>query len=55
MHTVENGSSEVAHELLQEVGLLRRDLVEAITLATRVSLVGRKTSAELSVQDCVAS
>lgn len=51
MHTVENRTGEVTHELLQQVGLLRRDLVEAIALATVVSLGGRETSAELSVDD----
>ncbi len=55
MHTVENRTGEVTHELLQKVGLLRRNFVEAITLATALSLVGGETSAELSVDDCIVS
>lgn len=55
MHTVENGSSEVANELLEQVGLLTGDFVVAITLATGVSVSGGETSAELSVEDCIAS
>jgi len=51
MHTVENRTGEVTDELLQQVGLLRRDFVEAIALATVVSLGSRETSAELSVDD----
>jgi hypothetical protein len=51
-HNVENRTGEVTHELLQEVGLLRGDFVETITLATRLSLRGGETSAELSAQDC---
>lgn len=55
MHTVENRTGEVTHELLQEVGLLRRDFVEAIALATVVSLSGGETGAKLSVDDCIVS
>ena len=51
-HNVENRTGEVTHELLQEVGLLRGDFVESIALATRLSLRGGETSAELSVEDC---
>jgi hypothetical protein len=51
MHTVENGTSEVTEELLEEIRLLRRDLVVAITLATRLDVVVAKTGAKLSVDD----
>lgn len=53
MHTVENRTGEVTHELLQEVGLLRGDFVVAITLATALSLGGGKTGAKFSVDDCI--
>jgi hypothetical protein len=55
MHTVENRTSEVTDELLEKVGLLRRDFVEAITLATAVSLVRGETSAKLSADDYTVS
>jgi hypothetical protein len=54
MHTVENGTSEVTEELLEEVRLLRRDLVPAIALATGFDVVGGKTRAQLCVDDCNA-
>jgi hypothetical protein len=54
MHTVENGTSEVTEELLEEIRLLRRDLVEAIALATDFGLAVGETSAKLSVDDCDA-
>jgi hypothetical protein len=44
MRTVENGTSEVTDELLEKVGLLGRDFVEAITLATQLDLGGGETS-----------
>ena len=52
IHTVENGTSEVTEELLEEIRLLRRNLVVAITLATGVHVVRSETGAELSVDDC---
>jgi hypothetical protein len=52
MLTVENGTSEVTEELLEEIRLLRRDLVEAITLATIVGFGGSETVAKLGVDDC---
>jgi hypothetical protein len=52
MPTVENGTSEVAEELLEEVGLLRRNFVEAILLATRLDVVAGETSPELGVEVC---
>jgi hypothetical protein len=52
MHTVENGTSEVTEELLEEVRLLRRNLVEAISLATGFDVVRSETRAELGVDDC---
>jgi Na+(H+)/acetate symporter ActP len=55
LHTVENRTSEITNELLQQVGLLGGDLVEAIALATAFSLVAGKTSSELSVEDCIVS
>lgn len=54
MLTVENGTSEVTEELLEQVRLLRRDFVEAITLAAGVDVGGIETSSELSVEVCVA-
>lgn len=55
MHTVENRTGEITHELLQEVGLLRGDFVVAIALATAVGLVSGETGAKLSVDDCIVS
>lgn len=55
MHTIENRTGEVTHELLQQVGLLRGDFVVAIALATALSLVRGETSAKLSVDDCMVS
>jgi hypothetical protein len=52
MHTVENGTSEVTEELLEEVRLLRRNLVVAISLATGFDVVRSETRAELGVDDC---
>jgi hypothetical protein len=52
MHTVENGTSEVTEELLEEIRLLRRNLVVAITLATGLDIVAGQTGAELGVDDC---
>jgi hypothetical protein len=52
MHTVENGTSEVTEELLEEVRLLRRDLVVAISLATSFHVVRSETGAKLGVDDC---
>lgn len=49
--TVENGTSEITEELLEKVGLLRRDFVEAITLATSLDILVGETSAELGVED----
>jgi hypothetical protein len=52
MLTVENGTSEVTEELLEEVRLLRRDLVPAIALAARLDVVRSETGAELGVDNC---
>ena len=52
--TVENRTGEVTNELLEKVGLLAGDFVEAIALATLLDLVRGKTSAKLSVEDCEA-
>jgi hypothetical protein len=52
MHTVENGTSEVTEELLEKVGLLTRDFVEAITLPAVLDIGASETSTELSVEDC---
>jgi hypothetical protein len=52
MRTVENGASEVTDELLEKVGLLRGNFVEAITLATLLDVGRGKTSSELSVEVC---
>lgn len=49
MLTVENGTSEVTDELLEKVGLLRRDFVETIALATLLNVGRGETSSELSV------
>ena len=51
MLTVKNRTSEVTNELLEKVGLLRGNLVEAIALATLLDLVGGETGAKLSVED----
>jgi hypothetical protein len=50
--TVENGTSEVTEELLEEIRLLRRDLVPAVTLAARLDIVRSETRAELGVDNC---
>jgi hypothetical protein len=50
MLTVENGTSEVTDELLEKVGLLRRDFVETIALATLLNVGRGETSSELSVE-----
>jgi hypothetical protein len=52
MLTVENGTSEVTDELLEKVGLLGRDFVETIALATLLNVGRGKTSSELSVEVC---
>jgi hypothetical protein len=52
MHTVENGTSEVTEKLLEEIGLLRRNLVVAIALATSLDFVASKTGAKLGVDNC---
>jgi hypothetical protein len=52
MLTVENGTSEVTDELLEKVGLLGRDFVETIALATLLDVGRGKTSSELSVEVC---
>ena len=52
MLTVENGTSEVTDELLEKVGLLRRDFVETIALATLLNVGRGETSSELSVEVC---
>ena len=52
MLTVENGTSEVTDELLEKVGLLRRNFVEAISLATFLDVVAGKTSSKLGVEVC---
>lgn len=52
MLTVENGTSEVTDELLEKVGLLRRDFVETIALATLFNIGRGETSSELSVEVC---
>jgi len=49
--TVENGTSEVAEELLEKVGLLGRDFVEAIALATLLDFVRGETSSKFGVED----
>jgi uncharacterized protein YdhG (YjbR/CyaY superfamily) len=49
IHTVKNGTSEVTEELLEEVRLLRRNLVEAISLATSFHVVRSETGAKLCV------
>lgn len=49
--TVKNGTGEVANELLEKVGLLAGDFVEAIALATLLDLVGGETSAKLGVEN----
>ena len=48
--TVKNGASEVANELLEQVGLLTGDLVEAITLPAVVGIRGGETRAKLGVE-----
>jgi hypothetical protein len=53
MLTVENRTSEVTNELLEQVGLLTRDLVEAITLPARVGIGGGETRAKLGVEVCM--
>lgn len=53
MHTVKNGTSEVTEELLEEVRLLRRDLVETITLPARLDIAVVETGAELRVEVCI--
>lgn len=50
--TVENWTGEVAEELLEKVGLLARDFVEAIALAALLDVVRGETGAELRVEDC---
>lgn len=52
--TVENRTGEVTNELLEKVGLLAGDFVEAIALAALLDLVRGQTSAKLSVEDCEA-
>lgn len=52
MLTVKNGTLKVTEELLEKVGLLTGDFVEAITLATLLDLVAGKTGAKLSVEVC---
>jgi hypothetical protein len=52
MLTVENGTSEVTDELLEKVGLLGRDFVVTIALATLLDVRGGQTSSELSVEVC---
>jgi hypothetical protein len=54
MLTVKNRTSEVTEELLEEICLLRRDLVVAIALATSFHVVRGETGAELGVDDCDA-
>lgn len=54
MLTVENRAGEVTNELLEKVGLLAGDFVEAIALAALLDLVRGKTGAKLSVEDCEA-
>ena len=49
--TVENRTGEVTNELLEKVGLLAGDFVEAIALATLLDLVGGETGAKLGVED----
>lgn len=53
MHTVKNGTSEVTEELLEKVGLLRRDFVVSITLATVLNIVVGETGAKFGVEDCI--
>ena len=50
--TIENGTSEVTEDLLEKVGLLRRDFVEAITLAALLDFVRGETSSKFGVEDC---
>jgi hypothetical protein len=52
--TVKNGASEVANELLEQVGLLTGDLVVAITLPAGIGIGGGETRAKLGVEVCKA-
>jgi hypothetical protein len=54
MLTVENGTLKVTEELLEKVGLLTGDFVEAIALATLLDVAAGKTSAQLGVEVWVA-
>ena len=55
MHTVENGTSEVTEKLLEKIGLLAGDFVEAIALPAGLDVVASQTGAQLGVEDCIAS
>jgi hypothetical protein len=48
--TIKYRTSEITEELLEEIGLLRGNLVPSVTLATLLNIVGSKTHAELSVE-----